>query len=176
MIPKIISEEVKYKGQWFDVVAQNLDLGNGKTDIWESLKMGQGVATVALDDDNNVCIGREYKVVHRDFIYTIAAGGINTDSEKVLKDQAIRELREEFGFNARRIEKIATVMNDGRSSLRWHIYLARDIYHDPLEKDPGEVIETLKVPIDEAIKLMLTNKTHSIALLGILLVKEKLKL
>ncbi len=177
MIPKVTSEKVKYTGRWFDVMEVNVDLGNGKTVSWESLKSNDAVATIALDDDNNVYLGREYKVVHNDYIYTTAAGIAEIqDSEKNIMEQARKELREEFGFNARHFEKLATVMHSGRTTSKWHIYMARDIYSDPLEKDEGETIEVIKLPINEALKLVMRNKSHFVALLGILLVKEKLKL
>ena len=177
VIPKLISEEVVYKGNWVDVILQNVDLGDGKHASWETIKTKDAVATIALDNENNVYLSREYRVAHEDYIYTSAVGVAEVqDSEHALKEQARRELREEFGFNAKKIEKLATVLHSGRSRTKWHIYMARDIYDDPLEKDEGETIELMKMPIEEALKLLLSSKSHFVALLGILLVKEKLKL
>ena len=168
MIPKVVSEETKYKGQWFDVVEQKVDLGNDKTVSWEMFKSSDAVATIALDDNNNVYLGKEFKAAHKDFIYTTAAGiAEEQDSEESLKEQARKELREEFGFNAKKIEKLATVLNSGRSTPKWHIFMAQEVYNDPLEKDEGETIEVFKLPINEALKLLLLNKSHFVALLGI---------
>lgn len=175
--PQIVSETVSYKGDWFDVIKQDVELSNGKVVSWEALKTKDAVATIVLDKENNVYLGKEYKVVHKDYIYTTAAGVAEVqDSEKSLREQAIKELREEFGMNAKHLEKLATVLQSGRSSTKWHIYLARDVFDDPLEKDEGELIEMIKVPINEGLKLLLTNKSHFAALLGVLLIKEKFKL
>ncbi len=175
--PQIISETLSYRGDWFDVIKQDIELNDGKLVSWEVLKMKDAVATIVLDKENNVYLGREYRVVHKDYIYTVAAGVAEVqDSEENLKGQAIKELREEFGLNTKNIEKLAMVLQSGRSSTKWHIYLAREVYDDPLEKDEGELIETVKVPLDEAVKLLLTNKSHFVALLGVLLIKDKLKL
>jgi len=177
MIPKVISEEEKYKGDWVTVVQQNVDLGSGKLTSWETLKTKDAVAVIVLDNENNVYLGREYRVAHKDYIYTIAAGvAENQDSEQAIKEQAIKELREEFGFNVKKIEKLATVLHSSRSSTKWHIYLGRDLFDDPLPKEEGEFIETIKLPINEALNLLLSNNSHFVALLGILLVKEKLNL
>jgi len=177
MTPKVVSEETKYKGQWFDIVEQKVDLGNDKTVSWEMIKSNDAVAMIALDDNNNVYLSKEFKPAQKDFIYTTATGFADKqDSEETLKEQARKELREEFGFNAERIEKLATVLTSGRSTTKWHIYLAQEIYNDPLEKDEGETIEVFKLPINEALKLLMTNKPHFVALLGLLLVKEKLRL
>ncbi len=177
MIPKVVSEEVKYKGDWVDVIAKKVDLGNGKIVSWETIKTNDGVATVALDGKNNVYLGKEYKIAHGDFIYNIATGlAEGQDSEETLREQARKELREELGINAKKFHKLATVLYGGRSSTKWHIYMARDVYNDPLKKEEGEVIEPLKIPIGRALKFLLSNKSHFVALLGILLVKDKLKL
>lgn len=177
MIPKVVSEETKFKGQWFDIVEQKVDLGNGEIVSWEMFDSNDAVATIALDENNNVYLGKEFKAAHNDFIYTTAAGvAEKQDSEEDLREQARKELREEFGFNAKKIEKLATVLHSGRSTPKWHIFMAQDIYNDPLEKDKGEVIEVFKLPINEALKLLLKSKSHFVSLLGILLVKEKLKL
>lgn len=177
MIPKILSEKTKYHGKWLDVIEQNIDIGSGKIVSWETLKTNDAVATVALDDKNNVFLGKEYKVAHKDFIYTLAAGFAEKQgSEKDLKEQARKELREEFGINAKKIEKLATVIDSGRNSAKWHIYVARNLFENPLKKDEGETIERIKVPLSKAVNLLLSNKSHFVALLGILLVKEKLKL
>lgn len=175
--PQVVSETVSYKGDWFDVIKQDIALGDGKVVSWETLKMKDAVATIVLDKENNVYLGREYRVVHKDYIYTVAAGVAEVqDSEKNLKEQAIKELREEFGLNAKNLEKLAMVLQSGRSTTKWHIYLAREVYDDPLEKDEGELIEVVKLPINEGLKLLLTNKSHFVALLGVLLIKEKFKL
>ncbi|MBI2547638.1 MAG: NUDIX hydrolase [Candidatus Aenigmarchaeota archaeon] len=177
MIPKVVSEKTKYNGKWFEIVEQKVDLGNGKTAFWEMFKSSDAVATIALDNKNNVYLGREFKAAHKGFIYTTAAGiAERQDSEKTLKEQARKELREEFGFNAKKIEKLATVLQNGRSTPKWHIFMAQELYNDPLEKDEGETIEVIKLPINGALKLLLSNKSHFVALLGILLVKEKLGL
>lgn len=177
MKPKLVSEKVKYKGPWFDIVQQDVNIGNGKVLRWEAIKTGDAVATVALDSENNMYLGKEYKVIHNDYIFTIASGfAENKTSEKDLMGQARKELREELGLNAKKFEKLAVVASSGRNNMKWHVYMARNVYPDPLKGEEGEFIKPVKVPLNKALNLLLANKCHITALLGVLLVKEKLKL
>lgn len=177
MIPKVIAEKVKYKGRWFEAVEQDVDIGNGKVVQWDMLRANDAVAVIALDDENNVYLGKEYKPAHKGYIYTIAVGEAQKEDSEIARiNQAKKELSEEFGINARKFEKLAVVANSGRSNTKFHIYLARDIYDDPVEKEEGEFIEIMKLPINDALNLVLKNNSHSAALMGILLAKQKLNL
>lgn len=176
--PKVISESVKYKGQWFDVIGFKVDVGNGKIEEWENIKQDNAVAVVAVDKNKNVFLGKEYRPIHKKEIYQIVTGSAgNKTSEKELQVQARKELREEFGFDAKNIEKLAAVKSSGRSGGTWYFYLATDLFDSPLKsEDEGESIEVFKMPINEALSLLKKEEHHFAALLGILLAKEKLSL
>lgn len=177
MKPKVLSEWTKYKGQWAEIRGIKVDMGNGKTVEWEKLEMSGGVAVVAMDEKNNVYLGKEYRPQHEKYIYQICSGdaeGKTTDKE--LKEEARRELREELGIDAKKIEKLAEVVTGGRVRESRYFYLARELFDSPLKRDENESIKVFKMPIDKAFKFLLKHDCHFTALLGILLAKEKLDL
>ena len=42
----MLSEKVKYKGPWFEVVEMDVDIGNGKIVQWEEIKTKDAVKVV----------------------------------------------------------------------------------------------------------------------------------
>jgi 8-oxo-dGTP pyrophosphatase MutT (NUDIX family) len=175
--PRVLSEWTKFKGQWLEVKGIKVDLGNGNIVDWEKLEMGDCVGVVAVDEKNNFFLGKEWRPQHNKYIYQIAAGDAERKtSEKELSEEARRELREEFGVDARKMEKLATVVTGGRIKEKWHFYLAKDLFDNPLKRDENESIEVFKLPINEAYSFLLSHDCHFSALLGVLLAKEKLGL
>jgi ADP-ribose pyrophosphatase len=67
---------------------------------------------------------------------------------------AAREIREETGFAADKIEKIGDFfLAPGYSTEFMHVYLARELRHDPLEADADEFLSVEKLPFAEAIQM-----------------------
>jgi ADP-ribose pyrophosphatase len=67
---------------------------------------------------------------------------------------AAREIREETGFAANKIEKIGDFyLAPGYSTEFMHVYLAQDLRHDPLEADADEFLSVEKIPFAEAVQM-----------------------
>jgi ADP-ribose pyrophosphatase len=67
---------------------------------------------------------------------------------------AAREIREETGFAADKIEKIGDFyLAPGYSSEFMHVYLAQELRHDPLEADADEFLSLETIPFTEAIQM-----------------------
>jgi ADP-ribose pyrophosphatase len=67
---------------------------------------------------------------------------------------AAREIREETGFAADKIEKIGDFyLAPGYSTEFMHVYLAQELRHDPLAADDDEFLSVEKIPFAEAIQM-----------------------
>ncbi len=136
------------------------------------------VAIVPIDDKLNIYLSKEYRPAWETEIYQIPAGNIKKKGAKEFLKQAHNELREEVGLGAKRTEKILTCPIGGRINQKVTIYLAQDLFPSSKDPDPYEVIEVVKMPFMKAYRLFLEEKipTTSYSLLGMALVKEKLRL
>jgi len=67
---------------------------------------------------------------------------------------AAREIREETGFAADKIEKIGDFfLAPGYSTEFMHVYLAQELRLDPLEADADEFLSVEKLPFAGAIQM-----------------------
>jgi ADP-ribose pyrophosphatase len=66
----------------------------------------------------------------------------------------LRELREETGMGAKQIQKLgAFFLAPGYSSEYLHMFLARDLYHAPLQADADEFLNVEAIPVVEAYQM-----------------------
>ena len=77
------------------------------------------------------------------------------------KTAAIRELREETGYTAKKIKLIHKKSPD--STFIWDIYLfaAKNLSKSPLPKDPGESIEPIFIPFNQAVEMALDGTVEN---------------
>ena len=82
------------------------------------------VAVVPVTDDGRVVLLRQYRQALRDHLLEIPAGTLDVDGESPL-EAARRELAEETGYEAGRLEHLVTFDNSaGWTDERTHVYLA----------------------------------------------------
>jgi 8-oxo-dGDP phosphatase len=82
------------------------------------------VAVVPVTDDGEVVLLRQYRQALREHLLEIPAGTLDVAGESPL-EAARRELAEETGYTARRLEHLASFDNSaGWTDERTHVYLA----------------------------------------------------
>jgi len=178
MKPKVLSKTISYKGFWFLVERKKIKLQNEKIVEWESIRANDGVAIVAVDNDNNVYFSKEWRPAFEKEILQIPAGECPGKTYKDQLKQARNELREEIGFDAKKWEKLITMIIGGRMKSRVHIFLARDLFPSKKKRSDTEIIEVVKMPFKKAYDLFFKNGvlTTAYTLVGLFLAKEKLKI
>jgi 8-oxo-dGTP pyrophosphatase MutT (NUDIX family) len=94
----------------------------------------EGVLVVALDDHGNLLLLSEYSAAYNRRVYFLPAGRI--DPGEISTATANRELQEEAGFTAARLDRVGEVYPFIKY-LRGHleVYLARDLAPGKLEGD-----------------------------------------
>jgi len=108
---------------------------------------------VALDEDDNVLLVRQFrKPVERELL-EIPAGTLEPDEEPF--SCAKRELREEVGCRAEHMEEVGTFYTSpGFCTERIHLYLAMGLIPAPSPSEEDEAIEVVKVPFAEALAMV----------------------
>src|SRR5262245_55132350 len=92
---------------------------------------------VALNDRNEVMLIREYAAGFHEDQLTLPKGA--AEPGESLEEAANRELKEEIGFGARRIEPLKRLtLSPGHMGFTITVMLARDLYAERLPADEPE--------------------------------------
>lgn len=178
MKPKILSKRTEYKCDWIKIKGVRLRLADGEISKQKIIFLRDFVAIIPIDNAFNIYLVKEYRSAWEKEIYQIPAGNIEKQGGKELLKQAHNELREEVGLDTKKMEKILTSPVSSRINQKVNFYLAQDLFPSSKKPDPGEIIEVVKMPFGKAYRLFLEGKipTTIYTILGMILVKEKLKL
>lgn len=175
--PKIISEKVGYDKDWLKIIEAKMEFSDGSTADWTYICSRDAVGIIALDKDMNVFLVKEYKVAWNKKILQIPFGEAKGTGEKQLLLQARNEMKEEIGLDAKRIEKIGTLLRDGRVRGKFHIYLARDLFPSKKKGDEHEYVRVIKMPFKKACEIFLRQRVDvtQTSLVGLILARERLE-
>ena len=134
----------------------DLEFSNGERRKYERLHgRGHGaVAVVPMLDAETVLLVREYAAgVHR---YELGLVKGRIDAGETPEQAADRELKEEAGYGARRLDVLrAMTLAPTYMSHLSHLVVARDLYPERLVGDEPEELEVVPWKIAELDRLML---------------------
>lgn len=134
----------------------DLEFGNGERRQFERLRgRGHGaVAVVPLLDDDTVLLVREYAAGMHRYELGLVKGRI--DAGETPEQAADRELKEEAGYGARRLDvlRALTLAPTYMSHVSW-LVVARDLYPERLPGDEPEELEVVPWKLQDLDKLML---------------------
>lgn len=141
--PQILSCQRVAQSRLFNVEAIDLRFSNGEERQFERLAgSGSGaVMIVAMPDPDNVLLIHEYAAGFEDYVLTLPKGLIDPGEDAATA--ANRELMEECGVGARRIEPLCELsLAPNYMRHRMNVLLATDLYEKRL---PGDEPEPLVV-------------------------------
>ena len=136
----------------------DLEFSNGERRRFQRLvSHGHGaVVVVPMLDDDTVLLVREYAAgVHR---YELGLVKGRIDAGESPEQAADRELKEEAGYGARRVQVLRglTLAPTYMSHVSW-LVLARDLYPEKLPGDEPEELEVIPWKLQDLEQLMLRD-------------------
>lgn len=150
---KTQKSETVYEGKVFDVRRELLLLPDGKT-TWFDIVVHPGAVTlIPIDSQGRVLFVRQYRHAVGKVLLELPAGTLNLGEEP--EACALREVREETGMSAGKLEKVGEFyLVPGYSTEYMHLYLASDLQVDPLPGDEDEFITVEAIPLDALPELI----------------------
>lgn len=153
LIEKTIATEEIFNGRIIKVRVDKVTLPDGNESTREVVEHAGAVAIVAVDDENNIWMVRQYRKPVEQVLLEIPAGTMEANEEPLAC--AKRELEEETGLKADKWESILTYFSaPGFCNEKLYIFLARDLTGGQINPDDDEFLETGKIPLEQAYQLI----------------------
>jgi ADP-ribose pyrophosphatase len=164
---KQLDSQVVYDGGFIEVLKDTVLLPDNSTSTREYITHPGAVAMLALLDNGNLVMERQFRYpLHREFI-ELPAGKI--DNGEDILNTAQRELLEETGYVAREWIHLTTAWPCiGYSDERMEYFLARGLTYQGSKLDDGEFLEVFELSLSEAIEWIRLGKiTDSKTIVGL---------
>ncbi len=153
-VPEILRTTTLAQTRLFRIEELHLRFSNGVERIYERLpKFGKpAVMVVAVNESDEVMLIREYAAGFHENQLTLPKGA--AEAGETLEQAANRELKEEVGFGARRIEWLKALnLSPGHMGFTINVMLARDLYPERLPADEPEPPEVVPWPLSRIAEL-----------------------
>lgn len=146
------SSPPRYRGKVINVHIDKFQFPDGSEAEMEVVRHPGGAAVVALDENHNVCLLRQYRHVLGAWIWELPAGKRDAGEDPLITAQ--RELEEEAGLRAAQWLPLGAMWTSpGILDEVLHLYLARDLTRVPANTEAHELIEVHWLAWDRALAM-----------------------
>ncbi|AOM41847.1 ADP compounds hydrolase NudE [Xenorhabdus hominickii] len=152
--PKILNVNDIAHSSLFNIQSVDLEFSNGIKRVYERMKPTnrEAVLIIPVIGDELLLI-REYAVAIEQYELGFPKGAI--DAGESILEAANRELKEEIGFGARKLELLTKLtMAPSYFSSKMNILIAQDLYPEHLEGDEPEPLVQVRWPISDMMSLL----------------------
>ncbi|MBK1722557.1 NUDIX domain-containing protein [Thiocystis violacea] len=147
---KILKREQVFQGKVIDVAVESVELPDGTQVDLEMVRHPGGAAAVALDDQDRVCLLRQFRHASDGWLWELPAGRIEPGESPF--GTAQRELLEEAGLEVSEWSELGIMHSSpGIFTEVIHLWLARGLNGVPVEHEHGELIEVHWMPLVQAL-------------------------
>jgi ADP-ribose pyrophosphatase len=150
---ELLSSEITYAGKAFTVRRDQIRLPDGASARLDIVEHVGAVTILPLDAEGQVWFVRQYRHAAGVELLELPAGTLEAGEEP--EACAYREIREETGMAAGRLQKVGEFfLAPGYSTEYMHVYLARDLTHDPLPGDQDEFLSVERYPLAQVVEML----------------------
>ena len=151
---KRLNRELVYKGSIIDFYKDTVLVPNGNVVKWDYIHHKGAAAVVAVNDNGELLMVRQYRNALDRYTLEIPAGGLNDKDEPTL-DAARRELEEETGYFTENLELLITIRTTvAFCNEKIDIYLAKDLKPTSQNLDEDEFISIESYRLDDLLQMI----------------------
>ena len=166
---KTLKSEVKYENPWIKVVENKVIHPDGNEGIYGVVHYKHNaIGIIPIDENLNTWLVGQYRYPLNLYSWEIPEGGGKKSENPIIAAQ--RELKEETGIIAKKWTPLLEMHLSNSVSDEWGIiYVAEDLTFVEPNPDGSEKLEVKKVPLVEAIEMVMRGEiTDSLSVAGLL--------
>lgn len=149
---ELINSETLLQGRAFKVRRDYLKTPEGDETKLEIIEHGGSVVLVPIDNEGNLLLVRQYRHAAGADLLELPAG--TRDKDEPFEECAAREIREETGMEAGKLQKVGHFyLAPGYSTEFMVAFLATELKHNPLQADFDEFLQVEKIPVKKAAEI-----------------------
>ncbi|MGB9521210.1 MAG: NUDIX hydrolase [Anaerolineales bacterium] len=168
---KIVNSEIIYQGKVFIIRQDHVEFTPGKIMKVDIVQHRGAVVILPLDKQNNIWFVRQYRHPIGQELLELPAGTLNKGEDPL--ECAKREIREETGMSAESMIPIGEFYEaPGYSTENLFVFLASGLNHAPLPPDEDEMIEIVKIPLEQAYQFAKKGQIQDAKTLAALFLAE----
>lgn len=166
-MPETIATKKIYDGRIFDVRIDTIREGDAEYEREIISHRGSSVI-VPLFDDGSVVMVRQYRHAAKEILLEVPAGSL--DEGETPMEGAARELEEEIGYTADKLEQIAEFyVSPGFLDEKMFVFLATGLTKTEQRLEIDEIIEVERIPLTDAVDMVNRGEIHDAkTMLGLL--------
>ncbi|HEU4626143.1 MAG TPA: NUDIX hydrolase [Steroidobacteraceae bacterium] len=147
----VLKRTTHFRGRVVRLTVDEVTLPNGHRAGLEIVHHPGGAAAVAMDDQQRICLLRQYRHAAGDWLWELPAGKLEPNEPPLATAQ--RELIEEAGTSATSWQSLGRcVPSPGVLTEVVHLFLAKDLQAAPIAHEPAEVLEVHWMPVQRAFE------------------------
>lgn len=149
---ELISSETLLEGRAFKVRRDTLKTPDDRETKFEIVEHGGSVVLLPIDDDGNLLFVRQFRTAVGKDLLELPAG--TRHEEEPFEECAAREIREETGMEAGKLQKIGEFyLVPGYSTELMAAFLATELKANPLDADEDEFLDVEKISLKRAVEM-----------------------
>ena len=151
-----LSSEEIFNGRVIRVTYDKVLLENGNTSTREVVHHHGGACILPVDENENITLVRQYRYALGEEMWELPAGKLEKGEDPF--EAAKRELAEECGLTADHFVDLGVVYPTvGYDSEKIYLWAAPGLHNVSQHLDEDEFLDVVKMPLDEALRLVLNG-------------------
>jgi ADP-ribose pyrophosphatase len=166
--PRILKSVEIFRGRVFDVTLDTIREGD-KTYEREVVHHPGSAVIIPVFEDGTIALVRQYR--HPAVRYLLEAPAGTLKRGEAPEDGAARELEEELGFVAARLEKLTEFfVSPGFCEEKMWVYLASEMTETQQQLEDDEIVEVVRIPFSQALSMITTGEINDAkTIIGVML-------
>lgn len=154
---KTLKSETVYEGVIFTINHDTVELENGNSAIRDVLIHHGGVCVIPVTDENEIFLVKQFRYPFNTATREVPAGKLEKGESHA--ECGRRELLEETGCICDEYIYLGEMLpTPAYNTEVTYMYMAKGLHFDKQSLDPDEFLDVEKIPLSEAVQLVMDGK------------------